>query len=1449
MKLFFSRWKLLTVGTLVLLLGVFAFAKKDPLLERSEAVSREFFGKNSPLEIGNSQRGLFSPDPNGEIPTIPIRGHAGYASAITHLKELKAMIEEESEKRMHLELAGARYQNLVAVAAQYVEIQKALYQNFAANVHELGTSPKSFDIDELNLQVEVNVGSQLFIMPELQKKYSVRHLPGDETLSKAELFISPYERMQLEISTLARVKTKAEYQKLIHLMFLRDSLVNRWSLSRVFKSPVVNERIVSPPPIYASFAEDQAGYPSQFRFSKDLNVEDLYQERIVSRVEGLTAQLKDVPLGSATEYRKLVAQFNESFEELKGVLRDDLEAVVANMFYVEESSLANRASQIIVESSFPQDDLRPSEIAKRIASVAFHSHKAALLTTLLRRVKIDLALVRGYLDSSEGSVHEEDIERVEKSMTLPAEELKRADQIVRIFLNSIEKSWKSRLVEKIKKYYETQLPKGKDEETDQRYAEFHKRVLEDSLDGVLGAKQVNNYQSALSKLQRIPSETARSLQSLGVPVWVQCVSASFGASSCTYHVKSEVYLSRLDASADLGMSWVIPWTPGQVADIFGKKLENIEKNDFSTWKVIKAASEDKVLMKEMAKFFEELNSKHQAAIAARQKQISEKILGASTALARKIKANPKLDLKATSEHRQIQTLQMRLQEVGQTPDEAVLTDSMFQAAAHKIFSEYIEKVSTPPALPTPTPEPTQPGYLNSKYRYPSRWETISPRDATAVRPPVLLIEPAPTYLTGSELRSKKVIELGKLFSLLGFGWEFFNKYKWHPKLVHGAQPVPFVVTEALFPKPGATAASKMGWVIKLTARKPKVSALSELSRTAAAQKFLAESVMANVYTRVPILRIQEGEDEDAPTGLERLESAYDATTGTWNPAKASQVFQSLLRTAVNNDRYKFEEAISANPLAPGESEVYKKIFRSQAYSRSLFATAAGPAKKRVANWDKDLKSETRTTSEKWQDAMLQVASVLFVASMVFLFWEFLPLIIPAVSGVITPASAFFSGFSVLGVSGSLIAGFLSGSNLLVQVFWVALVAVQGQIAFYTLPAQLQYQREIANSMVGMTSVSTRILAPAERASRENIQTLQEEIRSAKLWTGVGVALQVAFLPLQIKQMSRGFGYTGKAALSRLGQVNPELAQSMKAYSLSELIEKLGYAEGSKRYFERFTSALIQAKPVSAVNGGATLNQAQLLLAESLAARLSNSTEVGALFEARLGFLKEEILKLQKRAEKHFAVTQGAKTKDLTETVKQYFGAEISKIGFRLNHPQVKITIRSRVAQALEAGEFNAIEFGTQKHLLKAFLLRLKAEKMMAEAIHLRQAVERLKALELANGGVMGTHEIFAQYVGLQNLDHLDALFKWAVRHPEYQDTAFGQLLREARTASKDYKIVISDISRLSKKEQATYEAMNGKADVIVDDDLTMKLGEGQTTDPTVDEFFVMPGMRLGLDPQ
>ncbi|NDD92987.1 hypothetical protein EBZ37_13010, partial [bacterium] len=410
--------------------------------------------------------------------------------------------------------------------------------------------------------------------------------------------------------------------------------------------------------------------------------------------------------------------------------------------------------------------------------------------------------------------------------------------------------------------------------------------------------------------------------------------------------------------------------------------------------------------------------------------------------------------------------------------------------------------------------------------------------------------------------------------------------------------------------------------------------------------------------------------------------AYSQNSG-WNRESAKSIFVSLLKTAALNDVGKVEEGIRANPTLPVQDENFKKIFRAQAHNRNVLKNALSRSKLSwVESWDEDLKKETRTTSEKWSDRMNQIAGWLFLCTMVFLLFEFLPVLIPVLGGVMPTASAFLAGFSFYGVSvGSMLAGFLSGSNLLVQMFFMATIAAQGQVAFFTLPAQLQYQKEIANSTVGLTANSTRIVAPAERVSRENIQVLQDEIRSAKIVTGIMGAIQVAFIPLQVKQLARGFGHSGKVALTRFGAASPELAESMRSYSLSELVGKYGYAKGSKMYVERYTSALLSNKPVSAVNGGAALTQAQELLANSLSTHLSSSTELAGMLEGRIAFLKEKIGTLQAQGKQYFGVTQGKKVKDIDEALRMFFGKELSTLGFHLQHPQVKILIRERVAQA------------------------------------------------------------------------------------------------------------------------------------------------------------------------
>ncbi|MBU6152784.1 MAG: hypothetical protein KGP28_00650, partial [Bdellovibrionales bacterium] len=1449
-KLSKVRWKTLFSVLFISGLAWFAYAsqKADPLASRLEEVSVELFGASDAFSASGlgkgKQNGLFSPrGKSQEMPTVSILNNAAYTAAMVKIKDLKKMIEEESKKRANLPYESDQYQTLVEVAAKYVEIQRAIYLNFLFNVHELGIAPRTFNVDELNLRVDVGVGNQLLQMTELQKKFNIRHSADDPDLNHVDLFIPYYDRMQVEIAALSKLKNKVQYQKLIHLMHLRDSLVNRWSIKRI-SSGYSQEGYVTPPGIYATFSDDMLSKPSEYRFSKDLGVEDRYQVRVVDSVDRLLKVLEDKPIGSPAEYLKLVRRFYDSFEDFKG-LTIDAEAVVANLYYAEETALQHSAKRIILDSSFPQDDLSSEKIGSRIAINAFKIRKAAILTTLIKRIKIDLATVQGYLEPDEnGMIAESAIDNAVEFMKLPSSSLALVEREIAPFFEARGQIWRKNLANVVSADYAMALPGGENRAATNRFGEFFGRVLEGSGNGIFAVKQINSYESVKRKLESVSSTTAKTLDQKKVPLTTQCYSlgvAGAGVASCHSWVNSNRYLSRLDARSDAGMAWVTPWTPGQISSLLSKKLEVIEKYDADTWKKIKVLVEDAELMQIIGDFFENLNKRHNEAVKQKQNAYLKDIEKLSEKLAKEIRKNPDLDQKENAIYPKIIAVYNKIEKVGFLPEESVLTEEMYQAAAKDVFESFIKKVSVAPKIDPPAPpKPKKEDLLLYK-------PYVAVRDATYVAPAhVPDLEQA--MLNQYMKRAERVASLGKLFSLLGFGEELFSVYRFDSRL-KGAkgEGVPFVVIESLYAKPDAATIGKLNGAIKADARLGKAQAISEIARTALSQKLLSELIIADVYSRTPFLRIQQGEEDKAPTGLERLEKAYSQKNG-WNRELAKGIFISLLKTAAENDIGKVEEGVLANPANPVQDESFRKIFRSQAYNRNVLISALSESKASwVQGWDDELKKETRTTSEKWSDGLNRVAGVLFVCTMVFLLWEFLPVIIPALGAAMPTASAFFSGFSILGMSGSVIAGFLSGSNLFVQMFFIATIAAQGQVAFFTLPAQLRYQKEIANSTVGLTAKTSRIVAPAERANRENIRLFQEEIRSAKIVTGVFAAIQVAFIPLQVKQIARGFGQSGKVALTRFGTSSPNLAASMRQYSLSELVQKFGYAKGSKMYFERYTTALMTNKPIRSVNGGATIAQANELLANSLSTHLSNSSEVAVLLERRIEFLKEKILLLSDQAKKQFAITQGKKVKEIDEAVRIFFGRELAAIGFRLQHPHVRIAVREKVAKAIEQGVFETIEFGTDKNLLKAFLLRMKAERHMYEAVFLKRQLEMLRNSELAAGGLTGTRELFLDFTRLEQVQVLDDLLKWGANHPEFQGSGFADLLAQARRASKDYKIIVNDIKNLTPKERAIYQAMNGESDVIVNDDLTLQLGSGSDGLDGV-ENFVVPGLPLGLRP-
>ncbi len=1410
----------------------------DPLAQKLESVSMELFGASDAFSssgLGKAKStGLFTPQgKSDEVPTVSIRNNPAYTNVMVKIKDLKRMIEEESAKRASLPYDSDKFQTLVDVSAKYVEIQRAIYLNFLFNVHELGISPRAFNLDELNLRVDVGVGNQLLQMTELQKKYNIRHSANDPELNHVDLFIPHYDRMQIEIAALSKLKNKVEYQKLIHLMHLRDSLVNRWSMKRIMRS-FGQETWVTPPSLYATFSEDTVSKPSDFKFSRDLSVEDQYQVKVVDSLERLELLLQNKALGSPTAYRQLVRKFYDSFSEMKGI-SIDAEAVVANLYYVEETSLKHSARRILLDSSFPQDDLRPGPIAARIAVNTFKVRKAAILTTLIKRIKIDLATLRGYLEPDEnGMVEESAIDDALEYIKLSKEDLLRAEKAIDPFFEGLSPVWRQNLVLVITEDYANALAGGESRAARDRFQEFYTGVLEGSANGIFAVKQVNSYEAAKRKLDMVSGKIAETFDRKKVPTSNQCHSAGVagaGYASCVTWVNSNRYLSRLDARADVGMAWVTPWTPGQIASLFSKKLEVIEKYDADTWKQVEILTEDQELMANLRQFFETLNKLHTEAVRKKQGEILKGIEKLSEKLAKEIRKNPEMNQKDSKIYPQILEAYKRVEAVGFLPEESVLNEEMYQAAAKEQFEAFIKKASVAPKYEDPLRVKNIPAVPVSTYV------------ATRVLPDLNRSMPDNYVKDNYMKRAERVARLGKLFSLLGFGEELFKLYRYDSRLKGPkGEGVPFAAIESLYPKPDAATLGKLGGAVKSEVRLGKVHAISEIARTALSQKLLSELIIADTYTRTPFLRIQQGEDDKAPTGLERLEKAYSQKSG-WNQEKAQEVFTSLLQVAAQNDAGKVEDAIHAVPTNPVQDESFRKIFRSQAYNRNVLLSILPEAKASgVQSWDDDLKKETRTSSEKWNDRLGGIPW--YVTFGILL----LPLGFWAIGLIWPSVVAFLSGVSIFGMSGSVILGFLSANNFFVQMFFIAQIAAQGQVAFFTLPAQLRYQKEIANSTVGLTSKTSRVVAPAERASRENIRVLQEEIRAAKISTGIMTAIQVAFVPMTVRQISRGFGHSGKVALSRFGVASPELAASMKQYSLGELISKFGYAKGSKMYVERYTTALMTNKPIRAVNGGATIHQAQELLANSLSTHLSNSTEVATLLAGRISFLKERILILQDQPKKYFGVTQGRKVKEIDEAVRMFFGKELSTLGFHLQHPHVKIAIRGKVAAAMEQGLFTEIEFGSEKYLLKAFLLRMEAEKFMYEAVFLKRQLDQLRSFEVAAGGPAGTREIFLEFTRFEQIETLDGLLKWGATHPEYQGSAFGKLLGQARQASKDFKIIADDISRLTPKERAMYEAMNGESDVIINEDLTLQLGSGSANGSSSDEFLVLPGLSMGLRP-
>ena len=1434
MKSFLFRFRFRFAFLAILGVGFAAYAtlKKDPLEKKYEEVEKVVFGN------GGGSEGLFSWDgETKDAPTIPLRNNPAYIDAQKKVFELKEMIERETVRRKDDSEQSEKFQTLLDVCSKYIEIQKIFHLNYLANLHEGKVRQGEFQVDNLNLKLNSRVGFQFILKKEFQQKFHVRHSKNDPNPGQVELFIPPYERTQLEATALGRVKSKLNYQKLLHLSHLRDGLVNRWALKRVVPS-MIHEGLSAPPRGYDSFSGETVNRPSSFAFFRDLEVEDRYQTRIKDPLQELRKALQNMPLASEPEYRDLVREYFDAFSQFDH-FQFDPAPMVANLFDLEERALEDTSEALILEANFPQDELTSAGIAERTARSAFQVRKSGILKALLQKAKLELAIWNLYVEPDEdGMVSQEAFTEAARFFKIPESDIVRAAKVVDSRLRRWEESWRVRMREKIKALYRDRILPAEKTAARKRYESFFRQTLKSAAPGMFYLKQLEHYDAVRNQIGKITESDLNSLNHQTIPLTVECAAsgAAVGviSSSCVTRVRADYYLSGLDASADMGMSWVIPWTSEQIRTLLQEKIRLLKEENPTKFEEIKDVVQDPGI----EYFFNELKKREEKLILAKKLDLQSEKQKISEKLAVFLERNPGAVMEETALYREMSQLQERIESVGIDHRESVLTGEMYESAALTAIANRIDDLyrKIPDALKELEKDRGQESSKEFKVR------------ATIMAPDALTVN-----LTGKKdaenrmrlvvtNRRNTMIALGKAFTLLGFHKTllapFWSKIGVVVSDYRGSGAVSHL--ETTFPKPDANTRKIFGDLIRNDPREARGDALSEITRSAWSQRTLAESAVEKIYLQAPFLRIREGDDLMAPTGLERLSKAF-SPVGGWNQPQARAIFDSLIQTAVRNDAGKVENAILARPDLPGEDPGFKKIFKAQATQRALLqASFFGQKKEELGQWEEELRLETRTTSEVWNDRFISFSQWMMVPILVFLLWELMPVLVPAFGFSFSTASAVFSGFA----GGPILLGALNGSNFLVQLFFISTVATQGHVAFFTLPAQMQYEREIANSTVGLSGSSERIALPSERVSTEQLALKAEEVESARMMTGVGAAVQLVFLPMQVKSFLRWSGVSGRVALHSLGRASPEMAQAVEAPSLESLIRQHGYSKGSRLYLDRYRAAVLKGKPVSAVNGAAQLSDAQKMLANALGVKLSNSSELAAFLEARIAHIGTEEAAVLEEARNHFQVVRGSKVRTVEEAVRLQIGAALAKIKFRLQRPAFRIGIRKSFKQAVLRGMNQEMAQGTENHLLRAFILLKEAESLMQEAAFLRWQVARIRELEASAGGAVGTTELFLDFTRLQNLRNLDDLLEWGVRQSKYGGTSFGRLLEDARKSSKDFKIIAEDIQNLSPRDREILGGRNGEVDVIIGEDFQLHAAPAKGFSGEEVDFYIVPGSYI-----
>ncbi len=1178
---------------------IFAIANdpKDPLLDavkalnvQTDAVLRSIRYSDNPADqyLNGRAAGTINNFLNDHMVDLK---SPEYRKLIQSFAATKAILEKGSEERQNEKKLG---QGKLAYAAEaskrYLDLERRLIFNLLRNTHGLHKGSRS-DLDEItSLNLHLSSGTALTLLMDDQKymsRFSLWHVQSPSgDFEKVEYGVGAQELADLETQALQEVPSEERYKKLLQLSIVRERMTNRWAISRLIGAQFDNSA-------FNACAMDLYSFSSK---TNDTAYQALWQADRADELNAVKTQLASVienlPIVSKEDVKELLLDFYSNWDSthVKELVqrqqlgatqpKDEFEAFLAEQDKKSIQSFSDTAEKAITaiekevsevpkgeknkrsfvavaDANFPADRWDVQSVSARVAWAAYHLREKLLVDLLVNKAKQS-----GVPEVLKDQDRARDLayELVRKKMEL--NHVTGGGAVYRFKVQSYVSAAMG----------STEASKAVGVTRAERMKGMEKRVYP-VLERVAQADYVKNNISELLKNREFINSITSDLSNM-LYLANGSVDYNLGYVPAVPLVKDRVRLYTADQLSLFFVKKMKYWRSmgDKTLWIFSKKTKDAE----DIGKVLDQVSEHPIVMRGVHQFFAELNKAYTASITERKLTPSD-ITPSNTPLA---------------------DLLFPVAQLSYLKFAASLTNPQAQEGQQSNFLPKVEDQRHALNLYVHAMSLLNIAGKMDEYEYIQEQQNVSA--ILNVHKELAFMMPAQATSSG-----KKLVKGKRTFLPNGFNIAVpFYRVKSAKRVsdrVHSPLDMELVLNETNVQK----------------------NALDQVAHSLLDQKLAADVIKDALMDESPILAIHDRNQLENPRLADRAVQYYHVSSGLDKTLMQKPLVQAIY-TAGANTKSLVEEACDAKPKL--DNEAFKRIFSSAKNLRAEIIRQD----RRFGTYDEALRLEYRSPWETFKDDYLDRACMIIMwATLIALSIYFAPIVYTGLSSVLASGSWMTFGMAAKGAyEATLAAGgyqalistvFMSkaASSLTALIFLVQAV-VWTHVNCYELPAQLQYQLQVAQSQIGVFKKG--------EISNSEIERFNEEIHAKKVSTYVLVGFQAIFIPgivrgvvatagVSTKGATTLLGTTTKGALNTIAEGSPEakvLVEKITQPSLTEAIAEDGFYAGSKKYFGQKFQSIGAVGRATTLGTGASREAIQELQAESFSTTFES--DPGAIVE-------------------------------------------------------------------------------------------------------------------------------------------------------------------------------------------------------------------------------------------